>query len=107
MATKKQTGAARNAARAETAPAATKAAAITTEGKIRVRATRLGYYGEERKRIGDVFDITSPKHFSETWMERVDGKTRAHTSGSKEALAKQMNTPALADDMADDNPLGG
>jgi hypothetical protein len=98
MATKKKKVAA--------APATAKAAAITPEGKVRVRATRLGYYGEERKRVGEVFDISHAKHFSATWMERVDGKTPKKAITGKQALAEQMGAAGQAAADAD-NPLGG
>lgn len=60
---------------------------------MKVRATRLGYYGHVRMKTGDVFDLVevegfkrnkagknepctfSPKEqFTDTWMEAVDDK---------------------------------
>lgn len=41
---------------------------------IRVRALRLGYYGDIRRRVGDIFNIQDEKHFSTRWMERLDPK---------------------------------
>lgn len=43
---------------------------------IRVKATRLGYYGIHRRRPGDVFDIKEEKEFSEEWMEKVGPKVK-------------------------------
>jgi hypothetical protein len=43
---------------------------------MKVCATQLGYYGLNRRRAGDVFEIESEDHFSKTWMEHVDGKNR-------------------------------
>lgn len=38
---------------------------------MRVKATRLGYYGHARRREGAVFNLESPEHFSERWMEAL------------------------------------
>jgi DNA-binding XRE family transcriptional regulator len=42
---------------------------------IRVRATKLGFDGVARRRVGDVFTIRSEAAFSATWMERVPDDT--------------------------------
>ena len=39
---------------------------------MRVKAIKLGFYGYERRRPGDVFEISGEEAFSEKWMERVD-----------------------------------
>jgi len=38
----------------------------------RVRVLEMGFYGNSRRREGDVFTLTHPSHFSSRWMERVD-----------------------------------
>jgi hypothetical protein len=40
---------------------------------IPVRALRLGYYGNARKRAGDEFTVKSEQDVG-TWMERLDTK---------------------------------
>lgn len=56
---------------------------------LKVRATQTGYYGEARRRPGDVFVLADgDKDFSATWMEEVDPRTREHTTGAGAALAQ-------------------
>jgi hypothetical protein len=57
---------------------------------MRVRATKMGYYGLQRRREGDVFElvpvktvkdkkpvvITPEQQFSELWMEKVDADAK-------------------------------
>lgn len=38
---------------------------------MKVKATRLGIYGGERKKPGDVFDIARKGQFSKSWMREV------------------------------------
>ena len=33
---------------------------------------KFGFYGEKRRKNGDIFDLTSPEHFSEKWMEKLE-----------------------------------
>ncbi len=39
---------------------------------IPVRAIQAGFYGGHRRRAGVKFSIQDEKHFSPTWMERLD-----------------------------------
>lgn len=48
--------------------------------RLRVRATKLGYYDDKLQRVGDVFDIAGPDAFSRHWMERVSDRVPAHTT---------------------------
>ena len=41
---------------------------------MKVKATKLGFYNNRRQRPGMVFHLTDSKHFSENWMEKVEGK---------------------------------
>lgn len=88
--------AARPAARAASGRGEARAAAPEHRAGhgIRVRATRLGYYGEERKRIGDVFTIRGPKEFSDVWMQTVDGSTPERVTSSQEALNRETHRVA-------------
>ena len=52
---------------------------------IQVEATQMGYYGDARRRTGDVFYIASEEDFSELWMTRTDGKRQVRVTTSKQA----------------------
>lgn len=54
---------------------------------IKVRATALGYYGEMRRRIGDVF-MCEATAFSPEWMEEVDPRTRERVTSAPQALKR-------------------
>lgn len=44
--------------------------------KVKVKNVRdgfYGFYGEKRRYVGDVFEI-NPEHFSNKWMEKIQGK---------------------------------
>ncbi len=38
-----------------------------------VRAKRLGFYDNKRRKPGQEFHINSEKEFSKVWMERLEG----------------------------------
>jgi hypothetical protein len=64
------------------------AAPLRKSTRIRVRAIRLGYYDEIRRREGDVFTIANEQAFSETWMQRVDPHTPERVTTGAQALRK-------------------
>jgi hypothetical protein len=68
---------------------------------IRVRAIQMGYYGDMRRRVGDVFTITDEALFSKRWMERVDPATPETMTTSGEALKR-----VHADIRSGKSPLG-
>lgn len=39
-----------------------------------VEATKLGHYGNKRRREGEKFVLKSDKDFSKNWMKKVSGK---------------------------------
>jgi hypothetical protein len=41
---------------------------------MKVRATRLGYDGERRRREGEEFDLSDPKKFSPSWMVKLESE---------------------------------
>jgi hypothetical protein len=43
---------------------------------MKVEATRLGYYGHKRRRPGVKFDLKDSKHFSESWMKKLDASVK-------------------------------
>ncbi len=61
---------------------------------IKVRAIETGYYGEARRRVGDVFVIDKAADFSSRWMEKVDPETPEKTTSAQKALDRE--THALA-----------
>lgn len=90
------------------APAPAPAAPRPT--RIKVRATKLGYYGERRRRPGDVFVIDTEQHFSKRWMETVDPSTPERSTSPSEALRREHanlttgRTPTLQKNAADLEP---
>lgn len=57
--------------------------------RIKVRATRMGWYQVCRRRPGDVFVLVKPEHFSAKWMERVDGAVPERQTGPAEAQQRE------------------
>lgn len=45
---------------------------VTPRGRVKVQATKMGYYDHIRRRPGDVFWIHAPEDFSTLWMQAVD-----------------------------------
>lgn len=43
---------------------------------MRVKAKRLGWYGNRRVREGDIFVLSDPLHFSKEWMEHPKAKKK-------------------------------
>lgn len=50
-------------------------------GRIKVQATALGYYNDQRKRVGDVFTISSERQPDKYPLRDTDGK--AHPNAGK------------------------
>lgn len=42
--------------------------------QVKVKDGRIGYYAHERRKSGQVFTISDPSHFSDKWMEKVEGR---------------------------------
>jgi len=88
---------------------------------VRVRAIRLGYYDDKRRRLGDVFLIRPPftvknvdrvpdpdpeikkipetievDEFSDNWMEKVPGNTPLKTTTAKEDLKRKHDEELAA-----------
>lgn len=57
--------------------------------RIKVVATKTGFYDNKRQREGDVFHVLA-EHFSFKWMERADGKAmvQAKPTGPNAAIAR-------------------
>jgi hypothetical protein len=99
-----------------TKPTPTKAPAQVTatpaaDKPLRVRATKMGYFNEERKREGDVFVLPSSRYFSKKWMEIVPDRTPLRATTGKEELEKQhrdiLRQKAAGEFPGVDNPPDG
>ena len=66
---------------------------------LRVRATQMGFFDNERKREGDVFLLQEPRQFVASWMEPVDDSVPERTTTGQQLLRKEhddilnMKTP--------------
>lgn len=49
----------------------------------------MGYYGEKRRRVGDVFVLEKARDFSKKWMEYVDGGTALKETGPNADLRRK------------------
>lgn len=61
---------------------------------LTVRAERLGYYGEKRRRIGTEFVLSSTKDFSHEWMHPID--FTPETAPSRAPRRNQQDSASLA-----------
>lgn len=69
-------------------PEALEGVKLTRQGLYRVMATETGYIHHQRKREGDVFDVTA-EEYSDRWMEPVEPRTRLKTTGPQEAINRE------------------
>jgi hypothetical protein len=86
--------------------------------RLKVMATQTGYFGEKRRREGDVFTLKTVAEFSQRWMVWVDPRTRERITTGAQALRKfhdeamRAKSPGvLTDDETpgfdpSENPLG-
>ena len=59
---------------------------------MKVRATRLGYFNDRRRREGEIFEVIDKKAFSPKWMEIVDGPKPAAVPPPKEPAPAPAKT---------------
>jgi hypothetical protein len=57
--------------------------------RVKVTATRTGYYDLIRRRPGDTFYIKSPEDFSRRWMVRAEADTPLSVSTPNQAIRQQ------------------
>lgn len=64
--------------------------------RFKVRATKLGYYDDKRRRIGDVFWVATTTNakgqyieFAESWMVRVPDATPESITTGQQELRRQ------------------
>lgn len=77
-------------------------------GSLKVKATALGYYGDERRRPGSVFTLAKREDFSDKWMVWVDARTPAtRPIGPNEAIGREHDAilGGSVVNKDDDNPL--
>jgi hypothetical protein len=72
---------------------------------VKVRATRLGHYGNVRRRPGDVFSVPA-HHVSTRWMEPVPANTPETATTAPEALRREHAT-ILAQTTPPQSPIPG
>lgn len=61
---------------------------------MKVRAKRMGYLGLVRRREGSEFELPAGVKFSESWMERVDGKSEKSSVKTEEPKAQKATGDA-------------
>lgn len=67
-----------------------------TRPVMKVMAVQTGYYGEMRRRPGDVFWLTEAKHFSKTWMRRVSDRTPEKVTTGQQQIRKEHDERIVA-----------
>jgi hypothetical protein len=80
--------------------------AALVRGGIRVRALKMGYYNDIRRRTGDVFLIRSEREFSDLWMRKVKAETPLRQTGPNAAIRAQHDE-ILANRIAEREMLTG
>lgn len=63
---------------------------------MKVQATQTGYYGEMRRRPGDVFWLTDNEHFSDTWMRQVSSRTPERVTTGQQQIRKEHDERIVA-----------
>jgi len=61
---------------------------------VKVKAKRLGFYGNKRRREGDSFFLKSDKDFSDKWMVK-------ESKASKKPAPRKPEKPASVDNNKD------
>jgi len=60
---------------------------------MKVKAKELGYYGNQRRREGEVFEIKNEKAFSEKWMEKCESVEEAPVEPApQEAVEEEVES---------------
>ena len=56
--------------------------------RVRIRALKMGFYNNERRRVGDVF-MAKAEAFNPSWMEPVDGAVPIQRTTGKDELRRK------------------
>jgi hypothetical protein len=59
-----------------------------TSTRIKVQATKMGYYGHERRRVGDVF-LVQRAQFNPSWMTVTEAGTKLQRTTGREELRRK------------------
>jgi hypothetical protein len=65
--------------------------AAQSPDRLKVQATRLGYYELQRRRPGDVFFVSDAEAFSDRWMRKVHDDTPVRTTTQAQALRQEQD----------------
>lgn len=60
---------------------------------MKVRARKTGYYDDALRRVGDVFTLLDPTHFSARWMTTVDPATPEQHTSANQAIDQTRGEP--------------
>jgi len=73
---------------------------------VKVQATKLGYYGHQRRNPGEVFVIKDEKAFSKVWMRRVPDSVRETppSSNFKSSRAEEIARAERAEEALKGTP---
>ena len=64
---------------------------------MKVKAKRIGFYGNKRRKAGSVFNIKDVKEFSKAWMEEIKDDSKS----KKSSKAKPAEKDAVKDSSED------
>lgn len=62
---------------------------------MKVKAKRLGYFGNKRVREGEIFEINSEELFSTAWMEKVSESEPVKVSKPKKSEEKSKDLDVI------------
>jgi len=63
---------------------------------MKVKATRLGFYGNFRRKPGAEFVLSDEKHFTKSWMEKVlDSAVAPKPSQAPEVKSKDKTKEVI------------
>jgi hypothetical protein len=58
---------------------------------MKVKAIKLGYYSDKRRREDDVFFLKKPEDFSKLWMEKFEQSNDSKHKKKTEKVAEAVN----------------
>ena len=66
---------------------------------MKVKAKRLGFYGNKRRNVGVLFNLKSSEEFSKSWMEEVKEDKKPAQKSSKAKPAKKETMEDSSEDV--------
>lgn len=64
---------------------------------MQVKATKVGFYENRRRYIGDTFTLANDKAFSSSWMKKLDTFKEVNADESKEKDSKKAESPTVVE----------